>query len=248
MKPLPAAFARKYPIANAAPVRSELGHLLAKYAITLTDGFLTSSRILRGDESPKENEIIWYAYVEPNADSEYMGDETYTDLLNPKMTERFIQLTHEVYKNHVGGEFGDTIPSIFTDEPQYSPMSTLNSSDGEGEVFMPWTLGLVESFRETYGHDLVDLLPKIIWDEKSGERGLQRTRFLNHVCDLFTDNYIGVLSSWCRKNNLICTGHMNSVSTMMSDIPSVISAREILTGSEPRNPHFPLRRHKQVKS
>lgn len=176
----------------------------------MQDGLLKTSRILGEGEGAKSGETVWYAYVEPNPTSEYM-DGPYTDLLNPKMTEGFIELTHEVVKTHVEDEFGKTVLSIFTDEPQYSPMSKLNSSDGEGEVFMPWTNGLVESFNREYGEDLMGIVPNIVWDTAGKGHALARTRFLSHVCDLFTDIYIGVLAMWCRANDLLCTGHMNAV-------------------------------------
>lgn len=200
-----------WPIANAQPVRSELGKLIATYAVRLEDRKLASSRILKEGEQANENERVWYAYAESNPPNEYMGDQPYADLLNEKMTNRFVELTHEVYKKHVGDEFGKTIPSMFTDEPQICPSSTLNTSDGEGEVFLPWTPGILDSIKAAKGIDLLERLPYIVWD-KEGDDGWTRTAFLDHVQELFATNYIGVLAKWCKANNLLCTGHMNAVS------------------------------------
>ena len=169
------------------------------------------------------DEKIWYAYVEPNPPCEYMGDKPYTDLLNSDMTKRFIETTHEVYKQHVGEHFGRTVPSIFTDEPQYSPMKTLSEAEGEGEAFLPWTLAIGEEYKRRFGEDIIDSLPEIVWGRKQEmgqkyafDQGATRARFLDLVCDLFTENYVGVLARWCNDNNLLCTGHMNAVSVVFS--------------------------------
>lgn len=201
---------RKYPVANAAPVRSELGHLLAIYAVTLQSGLLASSRLISSASEAKPEEAVWYAYIEPNPPSEYMGDDTLPDLLRPDTTRRFIETTHEKYKSAVGDEFGTTVPSMYTDEPQYCPMSTLNSAGKGQDIFLPWTEGILGSFKATKGADLMALLPKIIWDGE--EVPVERYWFLDHVAELFAENYMGVMARWCTDNGILMTGHLNSVS------------------------------------
>ncbi|OCF32064.1 glycoside hydrolase family 2 [Kwoniella heveanensis BCC8398] len=206
-----------FPIANAAPMRSELGDLLATYAIKLApSGRLLSSRRISAKSEAQPDEHVWYAYVEPLPDSGFFGDQTYTDLLSADMTKRFIELTHEVYKKHVGKDFGGVVPSMFTDEPQYCPMSTLNVADKPQDVFLPWTAKILDSFKKAKGGDLVELLPKLIWDPEGEEANLAKYQFLDHVCELFSTNYVGELAKWCGKNNIYCTGHMNGEPTLAS--------------------------------
>ncbi len=239
-----------FPIANAAPVRSELGHLIASYAIHLRDGRLVSSRRLSHGDTARPNERVWYAYAEPLPNSGFFGDQTYPDLLSAAMTKRFIEVTHAVYEKDCGEEFGSTVPSIFTDEPQYCPMSTLNIAEGEQDIFLPWTLEMPSSFKDRYGSDLLDQLPEIIWDSSKG--GLARYQFLDNCCEMFASNYIGVLAEWCQKRGLYCTGHMNAVSlarTLLSWVHSQLT--DILfTGTHPvlpdgadRRGHAMLSRH-----
>lgn len=201
-----------FPIANAAPVRSELGVLLARYAIRLNAaGELASSRRLAEDETATEEaETLWYAYAEPLPDSGFFAG-TYPDLLRADMTQRFIELTHEVYKQEVGDEFGTTVPSMFTDEPQYCPITTLDTAGGKQDVFLPWTAGIEASFAAANeGTDaLLDLLPSIIYDRADGS-ALARYRFIDHVAGLFANNYIGELAKWCDANSILATGHMNA--------------------------------------
>ncbi|WWC60755.1 uncharacterized protein I303_103331 [Kwoniella dejecticola CBS 10117] len=205
-----------FPIANAAPMRSELGELLATYAITLRNGQLASSRRISSPSEAKSEEKVWYAYAEPLPDSGFFGDQTYTDLLSEDMTKRFIELTHEVYKKHIGDDFGGAAPSMFTDEPQYCPMSTLAESEKLQDVFIPWTKKIVQSFKKAKGGDLLELLPQLVWDPVDQEANITKYQFLDHVCELFATNYIGTLAKWCAKNNLYCTGHMNAEPTLAS--------------------------------
>ncbi|OXG79716.1 glycoside hydrolase family 2 [Cryptococcus neoformans var. grubii Br795] len=205
-----------FPIANAAPMRSELGTLLATYAIKLQDGFLQSSRIISSSSDLETSEVVWYAYAEPLPDSGFFGDQTYTDLLSKEMTSRFIEITHEVYKEHVGSSFGSVVPSIFTDEPQYCPMSTLNAAEKLQDIFLPWTRGIIYSFKASKGGDLLELLPRLVWDPADGQPNTTRSQFLDHVCELFSTNYIGTIAKWCAKNNIMCIGHMNAEPTLAS--------------------------------
>ena len=49
----------------------------------------------------------------------------FVDTLNPRAIDRFIELTHEAYYRELGESFGDTVPAIFTDEPQFCHKQTL---------------------------------------------------------------------------------------------------------------------------
>lgn len=40
--------------------------------------------------------------------------------LDPKAIAKFIEITYERYLETVGDDFGKLIPSIFTDEPQFT--------------------------------------------------------------------------------------------------------------------------------
>lgn len=202
-------------IANAAPVRSELGELLAAYAITLSaTGHLVSHRRLSSpSDKVSSEETVWYAYVEPLPDSGFFGNQTYTDLLSADMTKRFIELTHEPYKASLKNDFGRTVPSMFTDEPQYCPASTLSQATGKQDVFLPWTRKITDAFKNRTGEDLVDLLPEMFY-HKEIEPATTRYKFFDVVADLFAGNYVGVLGDWCEENGIAMTGHMNGVSSL----------------------------------
>ncbi len=119
----------------------------------------------------------------------------YPDLLNPEATERFIEVTHERYREAISGEFGKSVPYMFTDEPAvHGPQ---------------WTAKAPEDFKEKFGYDLVDYLPAIFNRENPTEREMQvRMDYCEWWSDLFAKNYFGQLQSWCRENNLKSVGHV----------------------------------------
>ena len=73
-----------------------------------------------------------------NLSSWYNG-QTYLDTLSSDAVKKFIDVTHEKYKDKVGGEFDKTIPAIFTDEPQFTRKAVLNNSFDKMNITMPWT-------------------------------------------------------------------------------------------------------------
>jgi hypothetical protein len=155
-------------------MRSELGFLVARYSIKLDDaGFLVESRRLKEGEGA---ENVWYAYVETNPPSEWFNGAYYVDTLNKDAMQRFVEETYEPYKKAVGSEFGKTIPAIFTDEPQFAMKNQLKRAHGKRDIFLPWTLDLEDTYRETYMTELLDEIPEVIWDI----RGPSRARYNYH--------------------------------------------------------------------
>lgn len=165
----------RQPRSNSAEARrSELGTLLARYSIVLDEeGYLVEGRRLADGE---DGENIWYAYEETNAESEWFNDSHYLDTLNKDAVQAFISTTHEAYKAAVGDEFGNAIPAIFTDEPQFAMKKRLNHANGKADVFLPWTLDLAQSYEAKYNTDLLGDLPEIFWDI----RGPSKARYQFH--------------------------------------------------------------------
>lgn len=147
-------------------------------------------RLPEGYIAGKDEEICEYFTFVPK----YFNN-LYPDLLNPEATERFIQLTHERYKEILADEFGKAIPYIFTDEPAvHGPQ---------------WTIGANEDFKKKYGYDLIDYLPILFDREEVSEQEMQvRMDYKDWWSRLFAENYLGQIQSWCRENNLKSVGHM----------------------------------------
>ncbi|ERS98527.1 hypothetical protein HMPREF1624_05311 [Sporothrix schenckii ATCC 58251] len=199
------------PMSNSGEARrSELGRLLARYAIRLDeDGYLAGHRHLaEGDEDGvTDGEQLWYVYDETNAPSEWFNGSYYVDTLNPEAMRAFVAATHETYKRAVGDEFGRAVPAIFTDEPQFAMKKRLAHARGQADVFLPWTHDLAATYQARYGADLLAGLPEIVWDTR-GAASATRYNFHDHVCERFTSAFTDQIAGWCADNGLGLTGHM----------------------------------------
>lgn len=120
--------------------------------------------------------------------------EQYTDLLNPRVAEAFIAVTHEVYRKHFADEFGKTIKGVFTDEPQLHVSSLV------------WSDEIPAAYRAAYGEDVYDELYRLFEEEGESYQTF-RYRYYAVVRTLFVQNYTRKLSKWCDENGLILTGH-----------------------------------------
>ena len=205
---------------NANASRAENGELLARYVVTLdTDGCLADFRRLAEDEeitSHSPRLATWYAYLEKAVPSPWFNGQTYVNTLKKAATERFIETTHERYKEAIGSEFGKTVSGIFTDEPQFAHKQCLAMPESTEDRILPFTDEIPGEFSIRYGSNLLDRLPEIFWELPAGAPSTARYRYHDLVADLFASNYSGVLGQWCRENNLPLTGHMMEEDTLQS--------------------------------
>lgn len=121
----------------------------------------------------------------------YKVNPYYVDVFSSAVTDAFIRCTHEKYKERIGKEFGHTVKGIFTDEPQY--------------CVMPYSAALFNFFMEEYGYDPLPWLYLLHEESMAGK--VFRTDYYGAVCKLFERNYVLKISDWCRRNNLLFTGH-----------------------------------------
>jgi len=183
--------------------------LLAVYDVVLdAEGYLEAySRIGEDDEAKGQK---WYAFMDIHQPNSWYNDKTYVDTLNKKAIERFVEITHERYKDEIGDEFGKTVPAIFTDEPQFSHKDTFCKSivTEETNVTLPWTDCVTDLYKETYGADILDTLPELFWDLPDSAPSLHRYRYHDFIAELFASSFADTVGSWCEKNGIALTGHM----------------------------------------
>ncbi len=122
------------------------------------------------------------------------NDGSYVDLLNPKVTEEFLKVTLDVYAKQFKEDFGEGIPGIFTDEPNYLGRNTI-----------PWTEEMIEVFRKNNGYDILEKLPLLYFE---GE-GFHKVRydFWKTVALRFIEAWTIPYAKRCEKYGLMMTGH-----------------------------------------
>lgn len=129
-----------------------------------------------------------------NGKSPWYGGFSYVDLLYPGVTQKFLELTMEGYEKNMADEFGNTIPGIFTDEPQ------INSPGG-----IRWTPDLFETFADKWHYDLRTNLPSLF--EEVGDWKKVRHNYTQTLLDLFIERWARPYFEYCEEKNLTFTGH-----------------------------------------
>ncbi|MBW7884537.1 MAG: hypothetical protein H3C34_18240 [Caldilineaceae bacterium] len=187
---------------------------IATFAAREVDGQLTD---IRPEYEPRfeqdgDRVIQFYPQTMPLGNHWFNG-YTYLSLLNPDAVRRFIEVTHEAYKQAVGDEFGRTVPGVFTDEP-----STLFFALHERarQVVIPWTHDFPAYFKERNGYDLLPRLPEIFFN--TGDYHATRYDYWRTVAERFVDAFTRQIYDWCNANNMLFTGHFMAEDTLLSQI------------------------------
>ncbi len=209
--------------------RAENGTFVSAYDVELDPaGRLISYRQIGEDETAEHEK--WYAYLELTQESPWYNNQTYVNTLDKKAMDRFIEVTYEAYKNSVGDEFDETVPSIFTDEPQFTRKTVLRYATDKTDVTLPWTDDLPETYKAIYNEDLVAGIPELFWDNCDGTPSVIRYHYHDHICERFTNAFADNCGAWCRANNLKLTGHMMEEPTLESQTAALGEAMRAYRG------------------
>jgi len=141
-----------------------------------------------------ESELFFY----------YTVDTHYVDLLYPLVTQKFIESTHEKYKQHIGQHFGKAVKGIFTDEPQLS-----NGA-------YPWSFELSNYFEKKTGSNLIENLWMLAFETTQSSKF--KHDFFKCVNSLMTESFTMPISNWCKENNLIFTGHFSAEDSLLEQV------------------------------
>ena len=206
---------------SAAAARAGNGKLLARYAVRLNEkGELCSYRRLKETETGAPDELLRYAYLETPLENPWFNNQTYLNTLDPKAVARFIEVTHESYRRRLSKSFGNVVPAIFTDEPQFTRKTVLPFATSDHDVLLPFSDDLEDTFFAAYGVSLLDHLPELIWDLPDG---VSRIRYLyhDHVAERFSSAFADQIGAWCKRNGLELTGHMMNEPSLKSQTCSL---------------------------
>ena len=193
-----------------------LAERIATFSAQEADGQLTD---VRPDDAPdlaNDAARVIQFYTQTMAlGIPWFNDYAYLDLLNPDGARAFLDVTHEVYAQAVGDDFGGAVPGVFTDEPQFLYR-------GRGAVrqpAVPWTDGFLDCFQERNGYDLLPHLPALFFDV--GEYRGVRYDYWRTITERFVESFSRQVYDWCDDHGLVFTGHYNAEDTLLRQIESV---------------------------
>lgn len=151
-----------------------------------------TAKLKTGESLPEGRYVV--ATMQRAENRPWTANRSYVDLLYPGVTEKFLEVTLEPYRQHFGKEFGKRIPGSFTDEPELRPAGGL-----------PWTADLPEQFQKRWGYDLIESLPSLA--AEIGDWKRIRHNYYETLNDLFIERWAKPYFEYCEKNNLEFTGH-----------------------------------------
>lgn len=188
-------------------------YLLAAFRVDLDEcGFLNSYNLVLPEENPQGD--IWYAYVITFPPLVGLHGTNQVDYLMDEAIAEFIKITYQAYYDRFGSKFGKTIPAVFTDEPQVTQKINKKNALDESEAVLTWTTDFYLTFKQTYGYDLVERLPELIWDAKTPS--YVRLNYFEHQTFRFKKAYAEQISTWCKNHNIKFSGHYAQEDTLQS--------------------------------
>ena len=146
----------------------------------------TVADLSQGD--PNERLLVFYRMVSP----------MFPNALSRRVTEEFIQLTHEAYRQAVGDFFGTVITAVFTDDNNFclAPGNQL-----------AWCEDLPLEFQKRRGYNLLACLSSIVENAKGCEQ--VRLDYYRTLAELFAERFVTPIREWCDRHGLKLYGHLN---------------------------------------
>lgn len=201
------------------------GYFLCAYSLEFNDGFLRDYKYLKGqdeiDEEIRLGNKIRYAYVKIADEISAFEGQTYVDTLNPKAIDEFIRITHERYNDVVGGEFGNTVQAIFTDEPRIGKQTQISDAMSDENFEIPYSECFEEFIKENYGFDMLKAVPELVWDLPNGGSSKSRYIYRNALTECFALSYMDNICNWCKDHNILMTGHVLSETPLIHQSATV---------------------------
>ena len=129
--------------------------------------------------------------------TKWHAGHSYVDLLYPGVTEKFMEIAIEGYRERFGQHFGNLIPGIFTDEP--------NIAHPGGHTAVRWTPDLYEEFEKRWGYRLQDNLLSLF--EEAGDWKRVRHNYFQLLLQMFIDRFAKPWFEYTEEHRLKWTGH-----------------------------------------
>ena len=131
--------------------------------------------------------------------------ERILNMLDKESVDYYIKECYEDMWKDFRTEFGNTIVSVWVDEPSYR------------KVHLPWSDRLPEIYENLFLKPFPYEKIYLLFEDGDGAYEM-RYRFWRTVLYMLTSSYFNGISDWCHKNNLFFSGHLMLEDTMETQI------------------------------
>lgn len=169
-------------------------------------GIFSGKRLLRAGDALAEGETAIEFRTRYSVCNDNYNGYCYVNTMHREAIEKYIELTHEKYREKCGDRFGKEISGIFTDEPHRGGVFT-NFAEGEPNA-VPYTPDLFPEFEKRFGYSLKENLPELFLRRSRGEMSKVTRDYFELCQELFLERFAIPVQNWCRENGLIFTGHV----------------------------------------
>ncbi len=162
------------------------------------------------DKDSQEPYFVRSCYEYTHACNNYYVARRYPNPLNPKSTEKFIELTHQAYYNHLGPELYGKVEAFFTDEPS---MMAVNLGELAEDVrknvrvtdpldpkkknlpMISWSDDLPAKYKAKYGEDLMESIASLFTGNEEKDK-VVRQKFWSLLAELDRQYYYDAIRNW----------------------------------------------------
>jgi hypothetical protein len=151
-------------------------------------------------------------YEYTHACNNYYVARRYPNPLNPKSAEKFIELTHQAYFDHLGAELYGKVEAFFTDEPSMMAVNLGELPDfvrkdvkvtdpldltKKNLPMISWVKNLPEKYKEKYGEDLMPVIGSLFSGDEEKDK-VVRQKFWSLLAEMDRKYYYDAIRDWCK--------------------------------------------------
>lgn len=154
-----------------------------------------------GERLPDEQPL--YIDVQQSGGSDWYSGSAPANNLDYASVQKFLEITHEKYRQLFDDKLSDYIEGFFTDEPNFTDFF---ASFDPGCPWLPWTKGFDEYFTERRGYSIVPCLPWLFYEGEQAPK--VRHDYWRTLTELFNSTYFRQIYDWCEANGVKSMGHL----------------------------------------
>jgi len=190
--------------------------LMAVFDVELNADKKLKSFSLTGEIDKDKKQLAFI--IKKQTPAPWFNDGAYIDTMNSDAVDAFVESTYDVYADKYKKYFGNLIPAVFTDEPNYGFWSIAGAEDNNQLL---WSKNFIEEFKSLRGYDLTPHLPQLVFDDKAEQFSKIRYDYYRTLTELFVENFTKKIGNWCDERNIALTGHLLLEGSLKEQLPAV---------------------------